>query len=158
LGRDPGEQGSAEGRAFRGSEGHEFGVKYIRQDFPPSEVARAAARGANLLDRNFQLPEYLDGVAQAERHPFQDGADEVRSRVTSGQTEPHAARLGVEVRRPLAHQVGQPQDAATSRGNFPGLVDNEVVNISIRMAGVPALRSSKVVAEPAQGESGALSD
>ncbi len=56
LSSDACEQGSAEGGAFRGSEGHELGAKYIRLDFSPSEVARAAAGGARSARPEFSAP------------------------------------------------------------------------------------------------------
>src|SRR5437660_9463266 len=75
------------------------------------------------------------------------------TRVRSGEADESSARVGVKMRSSLAHQVGSPQEAVGTDGNFGGLGGELIVGFA-GAAGV----CGKGVAEPAQGKAGGLRD
>ena len=139
-------------------QGHQLFAVNIGLDLAPQYASRPAARGANLLHRNPEFLEDLEGIAQAEGHAFQDRTYQVPAVVGRGQPKPHPASLRVQMRRALAHQIGKKQQAVAAGRSLFCLLDDHVVGIGTGLARVPGLRLPEVLAEPAQRQAGTLRD
>src|SRR5262249_45749992 len=101
----------AVGRAFLRLERDDRLRQNIGEQLAPEGAARAASGEAHGTDRNAQLFDDLEAIFLAVGNPFDQRTDEIGARVTGGEADPSTARGGVQVRRALAHQVGQPVEA-----------------------------------------------
>src|SRR5512141_591116 len=73
------------------------------------------------------------------------------SAMAGSQADESATRVGIEMRSAFAHEIGGPEYAITTRWGGGGFVGENLIGIaSILYLG------SKIVSEPAQGESGRL--
>ena len=78
------------------------------------------------------LADQLQAVAHRVRRPFEDAADQVRPAVADGQADPAALGVGVEVRGPLARQVGQEEQPLGARAGQRGLVGQQEIRVDPR--------------------------
>ena len=88
-------------------------------DPAPQSRARAATRDARHARLDAERAQQVERVAQAERDALEDRADEGATVVAQLEADERAARVRVGVRRPLAGEVRQEQEAVDTR--LPGL-------------------------------------
>ena len=100
------------------------------------------------MHRDAQRFDDVQAIALAVRDAFDDGANEIGAFVAVGEADPTAASGGVKVRRALAHEIGQPEQALRAGGRLRGFGRERVVFHARR----------ELVAEPLQAEAGALRD
>jgi hypothetical protein len=134
-GRGHGERCGAAGRSIGIERRAHRAGEHIRQDLQPERAARAAARNPDLLDAHAQALGDLDQAAQRERDAFEDCAGEVAVVVPGGEAEPAAARVGIGMRRALAREVGQEDQAIGARPDLADAAADRGVGL---VAGSPA--------------------
>ena len=80
-----------------------------------------AAGGAGDRGLDAQGAQQVERVREPEGDALEHGAHDVAARVARAQADERAARVRVGVRRALAREVGQEEDAAGARGRRLGL-------------------------------------
>src|SRR3954468_1824289 len=96
---DAGEQRRAVSGAFLALDGLDRAAVRIGLNLTPERRTRATAADAHARNRDAQLAEDLEGVAQAERDAFEHRAHDVAARVLRGQPEQRRTDVGVAMRR-----------------------------------------------------------
>jgi hypothetical protein len=77
-------------------------------DLLPQRAARAASAEPDAGDRDFQLREEREGIAEAHGDALHDCADAVGSSVRCSQLDEGRAGLRIEVRSAFAEEVRRP--------------------------------------------------
>src|SRR6266571_5460796 len=144
---DSGKEGSAVGGAFFGFDNFNWVAVDVGLDLPPQRRASATTAEADVFYGHVHFLEDREGVAQAEGHAFEDGANDMRACVRGGEADEGGASICIEMRSALAHQIGCPQEAVGTGGNSGGFFGEAVVGFS-RAARIHC----ECVAEPAQRE------
>src|SRR5207237_5967147 len=122
--------GRAVGRALVRLDQLNLASVHVRLYLPPHTRACAAAAETYRLDRHAHLLKDGESVAQAERDAFEDGADDMRASVARVQSNQSGARVRVEVRRALAHQVRRPEHAVRAGRHRLGLLTQTLVRVA----------------------------
>ncbi len=115
AGTDPGEQRCAESGPFLRCNNLDFLPIHIRLNPPPERLPRSSATEPNSSNRDPQLFEKSQAVAQAERHTVEDGANHMRAAVAGRQSRQPRSRLWVGVRSAPSHEVGCSQHSVGVR-------------------------------------------
>ena len=117
---DARQQCSAVGGALGGVDGHQFGIHDIGEDLPP-ERALAPPPATRTCVTGPAPRISSDAVAQTESHPFEHRAPltlrRLLWRTVSPTNAPRASGIGV--RRTLAREVGQEEEALAPRSTAP---------------------------------------
>jgi len=153
AGPNASEQRGAIGCAFLGFDDFDSVAVDIGLDLPPHGRARAATAEADAGNGHIHFAEKSERVAEAEGDTFENGANDMRASVRSGEANERAARVGIEMRGALAHEIRRPQEAVGTGRNFGGFGGELVVGFA-NAAGI----CSEGIAEPAQGEASGLRD
>src|SRR5262249_15717816 len=76
----------------------------------PQRRPGATAAQSNVLNWDIELGKNRESIFQTESHAFENRANDVGSRMGGGQPEQRAARIRIEMRSALAHQIWGPQE------------------------------------------------
>ena len=87
---------------------------------PPPEARTESTAHAQLLDD-------IEAIVLAVGNAFDQRANQIGARVLGGQADPASARRRVQMRRALAHQIGQPEQALRTRRRGRGFRRERVV-------------------------------
>src|SRR4030095_11609396 len=94
-----------------------------------------------------------ESVAQRKRDAFKDGANDVSAPVLRCETDQRCARMWIEVRCTLTHQVWRPKHSIAASRGICGFPAQKFVGVNISSSYV-AVRSigSQRIAEPTEGK------
>ncbi len=148
AGPRPGQQHGPQGRLLARQQRLHGHAKDIGDDLPPQAASGPAAGQDDALRAAAQLCQHLVRVVGGKGHALLHGSYKVALAVAQGEPKEGAARVGVHVRRALAHQVREKEQALRPWRRVGGGQVHHVV-------GVRVMPAEHAVAQPAQGHAGA---
>ena len=99
---------------------------------------------------NAHLLEYPERIPQAVGNSFEDRSHEMRPVAPQGDSEEHAARVGIRIRRALAGEIRQEDQPLAARRGLRGLLAHNVVRVASHRLRNSGFGAGECVAIPPQ--------